>query len=510
MSEAQSLLLGFVQETARHSGVRGDSLASLFTAASACLKAGVATPQIALAATPLLGEDLLVVHEIGLLAAVEDSGLAILAPGPDDPGTDFVDGNGAAWMILPGISGPLAALRLAAPPGGWDDAGTSLRFARAVVDELAATVLRHWTERQHLDRAAALLEAQRHTHVGCFEWDIVADKVRWSDELFRIFGAEPQSFEPTFEEFLERIHEDDRDAVRASVYEAYEGRRDYRIEERIVRPDGSVRQLASWGHVIVDEQTMPVKIIGSCQDVTDFRAAMQELAATEHQLAEAQERRTRALELNDNVVQGLVTALYALELGLAPNATVALTGTLRSARAIIGDMLTTGGEALDAEGLVRSEPAHSFLAPGPVAAPEPTPVKAPIRVVIADDSSDIRLLTSMILGAEDDFQVVAEAADGAEAIAQVRAHHPEMVLLDLAMPVLDGLSAIPEIRSASPDTVIVVFSGFSAGSAAQGALERGAHAYVEKGLLDVSLPALLREVRAQAAERPPLIAGSDA
>ncbi len=524
MSEYDRLLLEFVRTTARHSGLRGDSLASVLATASACLMTGTGTPRIDVVAAPLAGEDLLVVHEIDLLAAVEQSGLAIVpADRPEEATTvpawmtaegPVVDEHGVAWVLVRGVSGPLAALRLSPPPQGWDEGGAALGFAGAVADELAVTLLRHWSERQHIDRSGALLEAQRHTHVGCFEWDIVADKVRWSDELFRIFGDEPQAFEPTFEEFLERIHEDDRDAVRASVYEAYEGRRDYRIEERIVRPDGSVRQLASWGHVIVDAQTVPVKIIGSCQDVTDFRLAMHELARSERRLTEVQERRTRALELNDNVVQGLATGLFALELGLVDKATTALSGSLLAARSIIGDLLRASGEELDPAGLVRSRPAHSFLNSHPVDAAEPAPatapVGAPVRVVIADDSSDIRLLTSMLLAAEADFEVVAEAVDGVQAIHQVVVHQPDIVLLDLAMPVLDGLAAIPEIRVASPDTLIVVFSGFSAGSASQEALKRGAHAYVEKGLIEVSLPAQLREIRTRLATDRPLNAGADA
>lgn len=520
MGERDELLLGFVREMARHSALRGDEVPSPLKSALACLAAGTGTPSITAERGPLQGEDLLVAHELDLWSALDEVGLPDtgLAADPADPssveGSDAapgVDSSDRAWLPVRGRSGRLLALRLDPPPGGWDPEGLTLAFAGSVADELSVALLRHWTERQHLDRSEALLEAQRHTHVGCFEWDIVADKVRWSDELFRIFGNEPQSFEPTFEEFLERIHEDDRDAVRASVYEAYDARRDYRIEERIVRPDGSVRQLASWGHVIVDEQTVPVKIVGSCQDVTDFRSAMRELSKTERRLAEIQERRARAMELNDNVVQGLAAALYALELGRSDAAATEITGTLQAARSIIGDLLTASGEDVDSAELVRNDPAPSFLAPeAPTAgASVAERTEGTTRLVIADDSSDIRWLTSMILAVEDDFDVVGEAQNGAEAVELVLAHRPEMVLLDLAMPVLDGLSAIPQIRAASPHTVIVVFSGFNAGSAAQEALERGAHAYVEKGQIDVALPDVLRGIRAQAATDPPRTAGTD-
>lgn len=520
MGERDELLHGFVREVARHSALRGDAVADVLKSAVACLATGTGSPHIAAARGPLEGEDLLVAHELDLWSTLDEVGLPDQELGsepievPSGGGSDttlVLDPEQRAWLSVRGQASQLFALCLAPPPDGWDPEGRALRFASSVVDELSVALLRHWTERQHLDRADALLEAQRHTHVGCFEWDIVADKVRWSDELFRIFGNEPQSFEPTFEEFLERIHEDDREAVRASVYEAYDARRDYRIEERIVRPDGSVRQLASWGHVIVDEQTVPVKIVGSCQDVTDFRLAMRELSKTERRLAEIQERRARAMELNDNVVQGLAAALYALELGRSDAATTEITGTLLAARSIISDLLTGSGDDVDSTELVRSDPAPSFLTPDAPSEPGPIagPAEGTTRIVIADDSSDIRWLTSMILGVEDDFAVIGEAENGAEAVELVTAHRPEMVLLDLAMPVLDGLSAIPQIRAASPHTVIVVFSGFNAGSAAQEALERGAHAYIEKGQIDVALPEVLRDIRAQAATEPPRSAGTD-
>lgn len=512
MGDRNDLLLGLVQSMARHSGLRGEGLTSLLTDVATCLTKGTKTPLVEFVAAPLTGENVLLAHEVELREAFAAAGLAIIEP--DDTGGEAtpgaappvaVDESGAAVLTITTTAGPLGAIRLAPPPAGWAD--EVLAFAGAVLNELTVTVLRHWTERQHLDRSGALLEAQRHTHVGCFEWDIVTNKVRWSDELFRIFGDEPQSFEPTFEEFLERIHDDDRDAVRASVYEAYEERRDYRIEERIVRPDGSVRQLASWGHVLVDDQTVPIKIIGSCQDVTDFRSAMHELALTERRLAEVKERRARALELNDNVVQGLVTAILALELGQVDKTTTALNGTLRSARAIIGDMLMTSDEDMEEIGLVRSAPAHSYLQADAALEPAPSALD-PVRVVIADDSNDMRLLTSLILGAEDDFVMVAEATNGVEAVEAVATHQPDILLLDLAMPVLDGLTAIPQIRAASPNTVIVVFSGFNAGSAAQEALERGAHAYIEKGLIDRPLPGVLREIRSRTPGDPPLVASS--
>ncbi len=103
-----------------------------------------------------------------------------------------------------------------------------------------------------------------------------------------------------------------------------------------------------------------------------------------------------------------------------------------------------------------------------------------ISVVVADDEFDVRALLGITLGLEDGFVVVGEAADGKEAVILVESQHPDAVVLDLMMPVMGGMQAIPEIKSRSPQTKIVVFSALTAGQAEAEALARGADAYVEK------------------------------
>lgn len=104
-----------------------------------------------------------------------------------------------------------------------------------------------------------------------------------------------------------------------------------------------------------------------------------------------------------------------------------------------------------------------------------------LRVVLADDAAEYRLLLRLILEQDGRFEIVAEAADGAEAVRVTTAERPDALVLDLAMPVLDGLQAIPEVRSGSPETAIVVLSGFARGQVDRDAIARGASAYVEKG-----------------------------
>ncbi|MBV9831556.1 MAG: response regulator [Marmoricola sp.] len=106
----------------------------------------------------------------------------------------------------------------------------------------------------------------------------------------------------------------------------------------------------------------------------------------------------------------------------------------------------------------------------------------PVRVVVVDDSEDLRGLIRRLLDREDDFTVVGEAADGQAGVDTTDAQQPDVVLLDIAMPVLDGLQALPLIRKKSPASVVVVLSGFGTDSrAAQKALELGAHGFLNKG-----------------------------
>jgi DNA-binding NarL/FixJ family response regulator len=108
-------------------------------------------------------------------------------------------------------------------------------------------------------------------------------------------------------------------------------------------------------------------------------------------------------------------------------------------------------------------------------------VTASIKVVLADDTEEIRHLLRLALATDDRFSVVGEASDGARAIEVAEQTQPDAIILDLAMPVMDGLQAIPEIRRRSTETKIVVFSAFEADQMSGEALARGAHAYIEKG-----------------------------
>ena len=118
--------------------------------------------------------------------------------------------------------------------------------------------------------------------------------------------------------------------------------------------------------------------------------------------------------------------------------------------------------------------------------------KATIRIVIADDHAVVRSGLRMLLDAEADFEVVAEAGDVDAARRYVRGHHPAVLVLDLNMPGGSSLEAIPAIRAESPDTQIVVLTMQEEPAFARQALSAGAMGYVLKEAADSELVEAVR------------------
>ena len=119
-----------------------------------------------------------------------------------------------------------------------------------------------------------------------------------------------------------------------------------------------------------------------------------------------------------------------------------------------------------------------------------------IRILIADDHSVVREGLRMFLGRDPELAVVGEAADGVEAVELSRQLRPDVVLMDLLMPVMDGIAAISAIREDIPETEVIALTSVLESSAVVGAVKAGAIGYLHK---DIQAPELRRAIKAAAA-----------
>ena len=154
------------------------------------------------------------------------------------------------------------------------------------------------------------------------------------------------------------IHPDDRERIRAIHQEAYQTGEPYEMIERIVRPDGELRYLSSNGQVVQDETGQPVRMRGTCIDITERVRDERERETAANAVALEQQRRRQAVEINDTMLQGLAAAYYALELGETERCAEYVQGSLAAARRMVADLMADDGVDGDLDvALPRSTPA---------------------------------------------------------------------------------------------------------------------------------------------------------
>lgn len=130
-----------------------------------------------------------------------------------------------------------------------------------------------------------MVDTQGVAHLGTWEWTVSEPNALWSEELYRIYGLSPETYTPSYEKYLAMVHPDDRQRVMEATDRVFHEHVPYSHDERIFRPDGSVRYLHTWAHPVLDDAGTLVRLLGVCQDITDQKLAEMDRQRIQAELA---------------------------------------------------------------------------------------------------------------------------------------------------------------------------------------------------------------------------------
>ena len=191
-----------------------------------------------------------------------------------------------AWRAVENVEFPVEIAMIRSAMEG--DSAMTAFIRDLTAQQLAETTLRQASEdlernvkartaelvlaNKELERRDVLMrQAEELAHLGSFDHDIAHGTLKWSDELIRIYGHDPATFQPTFDSFLAAVHPDERETVMRNVEHALMTISPVSAEHRIVRPDGSVRYLQTEARVFQNGGPGPARFAGCSQDITERR-----------------------------------------------------------------------------------------------------------------------------------------------------------------------------------------------------------------------------------------------
>ena len=165
---------------------------------------------------------------------------------------------------------------------------TRTHQTKALQADYARTLERQVAERTcSLNQiTAGFKEAQRIAQLGSWEFDLITQTITWSEELFRIFGLDPDQAAPSYEDYLQRLHPDDRPQLQQVVREAMVHGTAYEVEHRIIRPNGSIRILHGRGEALRNDQGEVVKLVGTGLDITERKHLELALQGSQQKLSQ--------------------------------------------------------------------------------------------------------------------------------------------------------------------------------------------------------------------------------
>jgi PAS domain S-box-containing protein len=195
----------------------------------------------------------------------------------------------------------------------YNELGSLMGFAKVTRD----LTERRQAEEQYRQSERRLAEAQHMARLGSWHWDVLANVVTWSDEMYRIYGLEPRAESVTYETFLAYVHPDDREWVHGSIGRTLQEHRPFAFDHRIIRADGVERILLANGAAEVNAEGQLIAITGTGQDITERKEIEEQLEQSrEHlrllaahlEVAREEERARMAREIHDEL-GGMLTGL---------------------------------------------------------------------------------------------------------------------------------------------------------------------------------------------------------
>ncbi len=163
-----------------------------------------------------------------------------------------------------------------------DESGRPL-YTIGVIEDITERKLARMALEESEQRQRLAVDAGR---IGLWDWDIINDRIDWSDRTYEFHGVPPGQFSGSLEEYARLLHPNDRERVWSAIQRALAGE-SYQIEFRIVQPGGAVRWLTTSGAVLFDAQFKPVRMFGATVDVTERKAAEDELKRVNEELRRA-------------------------------------------------------------------------------------------------------------------------------------------------------------------------------------------------------------------------------
>ncbi|EEF58215.1 two-component system sensor histidine kinase NtrB [Pedosphaera parvula] len=161
------------------------------------------------------------------------------------------------------------------------------------VAERTADLTRENTERRQAEdqlrrSQAQLAQAQQIAHMGSWEWDLVENKVTFSEETQRLYGRKPEESGSSMESCMKQVHPDDLPRVNKIMAEALRNRQSFVCDHRVVLPGGTERIMQGRGELLLNSQGEPIRMFGIVQDITEAKRAAEALHRSEEQLRQSQ------------------------------------------------------------------------------------------------------------------------------------------------------------------------------------------------------------------------------